>query len=255
MTDEDGRFATPSNLDWGEWQRIVARAYAHITLVDAAGGLLLDKLEAPWLGRRYAGHLDGPITAMPWAAMADASTRAPTSPRRCCACRWRCATRAGSPLRQTSDALACGIDIAPTILDAAGTGFAQPIDGESLLPLANEAGADGRESLLVESYGHGFGTIEPGRAIIKGRYKLIVYQNHEGELYDLEADPYELSNLFTSPRHGEIVSDLEAELRAWLEKTGDTDFYEPVCQAFREQDSQKFQELMQRRARVNDAAD
>ena len=94
---------------------------------------------------------------------------------------------------------------------------------ESLLPLAAEVGeaaAAGRESLLVESYGHGFGTVELGRAVIKGRYKLIAYQNHESELYDLEADPYELVNLYTSSQHRDTVSDMEAELQTWLEKTG-----------------------------------
>ena len=48
---------------------------------------------------------------------------------------------------------------------------------------------------------------------------------------------------------------MEAELRIWLENTGDSDFAKPVSAAFRELDSQKFQELLQRRARVNDAAD
>ena len=105
-------------------------------------------------------------------------------------------------------ALACGTDIAPTILDAAGTAFERPVDGESLLPLAT-AGGSGRPSLLVETYGHGFGTIEPGRALIMDQYKLIAWQNHEGELYDLEADPYELVNSLSagsiqerSPRSG-----------------------------------------------------
>ena len=107
----------------------------------------------------------------------------------------------------------------------------------------------------METYGHGFGTIELGRALIKSRYKLIAYQNHESELYDLEADPYELINLYTSAQHRGTVSDMEAELQAWLEKTGDADFSRPVSEAFRELDNQKFQELMQRRARVNHAGD
>ena len=64
LTDEDGRFVTPSQLDWGEWQRIIARAYAHITMVDAAGGLVLDKLEQLGLAENTlviwtADHGDG----------------------------------------------------------------------------------------------------------------------------------------------------------------------------------------------------
>ncbi len=260
LTDENGRFATPSNLGWGEWQRIIARAYAHITMVDAAGGLVLDKLEELGLADNtlviwtadhgdalgsHGGRFDK------GSYLTEEVLRVPL------ALRYPSRIAPG----QTSDALACGTDIAPTILDAAGLGFARPVDGESLLPLTFEvaevagAGAAGRESLLVETYGHGFGTIEPGRALIKGRFKLIAYQNHESELYDLEADPYELINLYTSAQHRDTISDMEAQLQAWLEKTGDEDFSRPVSEAFRKLDNQKFQELMRRRTRVNDARD
>ena len=257
LTDANGRFATPSNLDWGEWQRIIARAYAHITLVDAAGGLVLDKLDELELAEdtlviwtadhgdalgSHGGRFDK------GSYLTEEVLRVPL------ALRYPGRIAAG----RASDDLACGIDIAPTILDAAGTGFARPVDGESLLPLAcevEEAGADGRSSLLVESYGHGFGAIELARAVIKGRYKLIAYQNHASELYDLESDPYELTNLYTSSRHGDTISEMEAELQSWLDKTGDTDFAQPVSDAFRALDNQKFQELLRRRARVNDAGD
>ena len=255
LTDDDGNFATPSNLDWGEWQRIIARAYAHITMVDAAGGLVLDKLDALGLadntlviwtvdhGDALASH-GGRFDKGSY--LTEEVLRVPL------ALRYPGRIDPGV----TTDALACGTDIAPTILDAAGSGFEPEVDGESLLPLAVDDGAAGRESLLVESYGHGFGTIELGRALIKGRYKLIVYQNHEGELYDLEADPYELVNLYASPQHRDSRSEiLGAELQAWLEKTGDSDFPAPVSEAFRELDRQKFQELLRRRAWVNDAAD
>ena len=35
----------PNPLKWQEWQKILARCYAHISMVDAAGGLILDKLD------------------------------------------------------------------------------------------------------------------------------------------------------------------------------------------------------------------
>ena len=82
---------------------------------------------------------------------------------------------------------------------------------------------------------------------------MVAWQNHASELYDLDADPYELVNLYASAPHRATVIELEAELQAWLEQTGDTDFAAPVSEAFRERDKQKLQELMRRRARVNDA--
>ena len=164
-------------------------------MVDAAGGLVLDKLDALGLaedtlviwtadhGDALASH-GGRFDKGSY--LTEEVLRAPLAMRY---------PGRISPGR-TTDALACGVDIAPTILDAAGSAFEREVDGESLLPLAVEPDADGRDSLLVETYGHGFGTIELGRAVIKGRYKLIAWQNHESELYDLQSDPYELVNLY-----------------------------------------------------------
>jgi len=254
LTDADGRFATPSKLSWGEWQRIIARAYAHITMIDAAGGQVLDKLDELGLsddtlviwtadhGDALASH-GGRIDKGSY--LTEEVLRVPLALRH----------PGQIPAGRTSMALACGTDIAPTILDAAGTAFERPVDGESLLPLATAGGGSERPSLLVETYGHGFGTIEPGRALIKDHYKLIAWQNHEGELYDLEADPYELVNLYQQSAYKSTVLELEAELQAWLSKTGDQDFGAPISDDFRAEDKRKLGELMQRRARVNNASE
>ena len=191
-------------------------------------------------------------TASP--AMADASTKAPISRKKSCASRWRFGIPVASRPGRVSDALTCGTDIAPTILDAAGLQFERPVDGQSLLPLAT-GNATGRQSLLVETYGHGFGTVELGRAIIKGHYKYVAWQDHDGELYDLEADPYELNNLYHQPAHQSTLAEMETELRRWLRDTGDTDFDQPISDDFRAADNERFQELLKRRARVNHAGD
>ncbi|MCY4062568.1 MAG: sulfatase-like hydrolase/transferase [Chloroflexi bacterium] len=253
LTDENGRLATPSNLSWGEWQRIIARAYAHITMVDAAGGLVLDKLDELGLADNtlviwtadhgdaigsHGGRFDK------GSYLTEEVLRVPL------AMRYPGHISAG----QASDALVCGTDLAPTILDAAGTSFARTIDGESLLPLAAGSTAKSRSSLLVETYGHGFGTIELGRAIIRDQYKLIAWQNHDGEFYDLDADPYELTNLFHDPAHQNAVADLEADLEQWLRDTNDSDFRRPISAEFRALDRKRLEELLRRRARVNDAA-
>jgi len=254
LTDDNGRLATPSNLSWGEWQRIIARAYAHITMVDAAGGLILDKLDELGLADNtlviwtadhgdalgsHGGRFDK------GSYLTEEVLRVPL------ALRYPGRIAAG----QGSDALACGTDIAPTILDAAATEFQRPVDGESLLPLASGCEAGSRSSLLVETYGHGFGAIELGRAIIGERYKLIAWQDHESELYDLEGDPYELRNLYADPARRDAVAELEAELRRWLSATNDSDFRQPVSDEFRALDRQRLEELLRRRARVNDAGE
>jgi arylsulfatase A-like enzyme len=35
----------PNPIPWAAWQKDLARCYTHISQVDAAGGMLLDKLE------------------------------------------------------------------------------------------------------------------------------------------------------------------------------------------------------------------
>ena len=221
-------------------------------MVDAAGGLVLDRLDELGLADNTlviwtADHGDGLASHGgrfdKGSYLTEEVLRVPLAMR----------YPGQIPAGQASDALACGTDIAPTILDAAGLRFERPVDGESLLPMATGSSSDDRPSLLVETYGHGFGTIELGRAIIKDRYKLIAYQNHDSELYDLEADPYELNNLFHNAGSKQIVADMEAELQRWLEATGDHDFTQPVGDEFRELDKQRMRELMVRRARVNDA--
>ena len=42
------------------------------------------------------------------------------------------------------------------------------------------------------------------------------YPDGFGELYDLEADPWEMRNLYFEPGYQEVVHDLERELIRWI---------------------------------------
>ena len=52
------------------------------------------------------------------------------------------------------------------------------------------------------------------KAIRTDRHKLIHWVNREGvdELYDLDADPYELANVIDDPRYAAVKGELRAEL-------------------------------------------
>ena len=54
------------------------------------------------------------------------------------------------------------------------------------------------------------------KAVRTERAKLIHWVHKEGvdELYDLEADPYEMTNVIGDPAHAETLKRLQRELRA-----------------------------------------
>ena len=42
------------------------------------------------------------------------------------------------------------------------------------------------------------------------------------ELFDLNTDPYEETNLFDLPEHKDRIRDMAARIRMWQHRTGDT---------------------------------
>lgn len=52
-------------------------------------------------------------------------------------------------------------------------------------------------------------------------FPFLAATRPEEELYDLRADPWELSNLAGSPAHREVLLEMRARLDAWIEEAGD----------------------------------
>jgi len=100
------------------------------------------------------------------------------------------------------DQIALNIDIAATIVDAAGVTQHGPFDGTSLLPAMTNAGAAGRQDFLIEH--KMLNANDQGGPSYCGvrspTWKFVQYQTGERELYDLPADPWEMRS-----RHGEAA--------------------------------------------------
>jgi arylsulfatase A-like enzyme len=124
--------------------------------------------------------------------------------------------------------LALSVDIAPTVLELARVRVGDQIQGRSLVPLlAGVEPPDWRQSILVEFY-----TYENPmpwlldmdyRMVRTDRYKYIHWTHHPelDELYDLQADPYEMDNLADDPEMAGVRDELRAELgRLTLEAVG-----------------------------------
>ena len=97
---------------------------------------------------------------------------------------------------------------------AAGPGTAE-MQGRSLVPLLRgEDPADWRTSVYYHYYEYpAVHSVRRHYGVRTARYKLIHYYNlGEWELFDLEADPDELINLYDDPAHADLVADLEVEL-------------------------------------------
>jgi N-acetylglucosamine-6-sulfatase len=131
------------------------------------------------------------------------------------------AARAGAAVSQ----LVQIIDIAPTVLALAGVDDSAPRQGRSLVPLLADEDAPWRSSILLEYYTD---TVFPRmltmeyQAVRTTRHKYIHYVDLTGadELYDLEADPYEMNNLLASDAGRRLLPELQAELARLQQETG-----------------------------------
>ncbi len=214
-----GKLIYPNPLPWSTWQKVLAFHYGQISMVDQAGGLILQTLEETGLSENTAviwttdhgdgvachgGHFDKD------SYMPEEMVRIPMTMR------FPDKIEAGIQ----SDKFVSNLDIGPTILDFAGTQFDKKVHGKSLLPLSKQEKGDWREDLMVETHGHVH--VHLGRLIVHDNYKYVYNERDMDELYNLEEDPFELQNLINDSNHSEILSDLKNRLMNWRKTTGDT---------------------------------
>ena len=124
-----------------------------------------------------------------------------------------------------SDKLVMNLDIAPTILEAAGVAIPKDMQGQSFLPLVTNKKAKGREAMYYHYYENGEHAVSPHFGISTGRYKLIrFYKRVEGwELYDLKKDRDEMQNVYNNTKYRKIAERLKKQLNELIEKYEDED--------------------------------
>ena len=123
----------------------------------------------------------------------------------------------------TVEAVVANLDIAPTILEAAGLRPPDNMDGRSFLDLAAGRETDWREALLYEYYWErNFPHTPTMHALRTDRYKYIRYHGvwDINELYDIQEDPHEMNNLFVDPGYKMTVEQMNDKLFEMLEETG-----------------------------------
>ena len=125
---------------------------------------------------------------------------------------------------ETRDQLVNNVDLAPTILRAAGAPAAIDLDGVALQDFAADPDAGQNRGILLETK-LAF-TTNASAAIRVGSWSYIEwYTNGQvsfRELYELGGDPYQMTNLADDPQYASVVSDLANRLTALRSCAGDT---------------------------------
>jgi len=121
------------------------------------------------------------------------------------------------------DRMVLNTDIAPTILDAAGAGVPDSMQGASFMPLARGQNIPWRESFLYEYF---WEEAFPENPTVFGvrtdRWKYMWYHgiHDRNELYDLKNDPHEMTNLIDDPDAESTRKEMAAALNRLMNGAG-----------------------------------
>jgi N-acetylglucosamine-6-sulfatase len=119
--------------------------------------------------------------------------------------------------------MVANLDIMPTVLSAAGASIPQGLDGRSMLPLLRgQTDPNWRKQLLYEYYWErNFPQTPTMHALRTDRYKYIHYYGiwDTDELYDLQEDPLETTNLISNPERKDTIRELNKRLFDEMERT------------------------------------
>ena len=125
-----------------------------------------------------------------------------------------------APRGRVCEEMVLGLDLMPTLCEAAGAPPPATVHGRSWLPLLR--GDHGRDDFLYE-YFREEGQVPTCLAVRTRDWKYISFPEDPAlppELYDLRADPGELVNLAGHPGHTGMKQQLAARLAILLQETG-----------------------------------
>jgi arylsulfatase A-like enzyme len=128
------------------------------------------------------------------------------------------------PGRQNND-FVLNLDIAQTVLDAAGIAAPEDMQGQSVLPLVKSKKSKSRNAMYYHYYENGEHSVSPHFGIRTERYKLIHFYKRvtSWELYDLKKDPNEMYNLMGQKGYKKITAKLKTQLEVLMKKYDDED--------------------------------
>ncbi|MFW5880473.1 MAG: sulfatase-like hydrolase/transferase [Spirochaetota bacterium] len=209
---------------WEDWEPIVRLYYAIISEIDHHVGRMLARLDELGLsedtlvvytcdhGDFAGGHglFDKHFN------MYDDVLRVPLIAR------WPGHTEPGS---RPEGFVSQEIDLARTVLEVAGIDPPESFVGRNVVSVADGT-AGPRQDIFSQYFGTESGMYS-SRMLRDDRWKYAWNALHRDELYDLEADPGELTNVYDDPRYADELARLRGRLVEWMEDVGD-----PLCNAW-----------------------
>ncbi len=205
-----------------EHRNITAAYYAMVEQVDTEVGRMLQVLEETGQAENtivifmsdhgemlgdHGMYLKGPY-------FYDCLTRVPLM------IRWPGRFKGGTKV----DSLVEMVDLAPTLLEAAGIPVPSGMQGRSLMPLLTGQSKEHRDSVFMEYLdANAAFAIPPMMTSVRTQnWKLTLCDKpRSGELYDLEKDPGEFTNLWNDPHHKDSQEMMLQKLVARMIETTD----------------------------------
>ena len=119
----------------------------------------------------------------------------------------------GFPPGVTAHQIVANIDIAPTLVAMSGVTAGRTMDGRSLLPIARSPAVAADRAVMVEDWPTGTSPMLPHyEGIRTPGWVYLEHDTGERELYDLNADPYQLTSLHAVPNAAEDMGRLAGAL-------------------------------------------
>jgi arylsulfatase A-like enzyme len=106
--------------------------------------------------------------------------------------------------------IVANIDIAPTVAAWAGITPPGTVNGANLMPLLQNAATPWRQEILIEHLGD-IPSLTSS-AVRSHQYLYNEYVNGGKEFYELNTDPFQLTNTVTKPSNAAIIAALQATL-------------------------------------------
>ena len=187
-----------------DWQRLIARYWGFCMLMDDQLGRLLAELDALGIADRTLvifttdhGDMQGSHGGLydKGMFMFEETYHIPMIVR------WPGRARAGA----VCDHFISNMDLATTVLDAAGVPRPDTHDGHSLVPLLGGGPADWPDDVYCQFTG--YRVLATMRMVRWQHYKYVFNAHDYDELYDLARDPAEMTNVIADPAYGAVADE------------------------------------------------